>query len=119
MPNGGKTETRLAYRPVLDGVRGLAVVLVVCYHLELPGFHAGFVGVDIFFVLSGFLITSLLIREYDVRGSVSLPRFWARRARRLLPALLVVVLLTMAAMPSVSVFPTLGDALASLLYAAN
>src|SRR5690606_35974643 len=69
MPNGGKTETRLAYRPVLDGVRGLAVVLVVCYHLELPGFHAGFVGVDIFFVLSGFLITSLLIREYDVRGS--------------------------------------------------
>ncbi|MEZ5140802.1 MAG: acyltransferase [Acidimicrobiales bacterium] len=77
------------HRPGLDGVRGLAVAAVVAYHLELvPG---GFVGVDVFFVLSGFLITGLVLDEVASTRRVSLRAFWARRARRLIPALLVVV----------------------------
>jgi peptidoglycan/LPS O-acetylase OafA/YrhL len=76
----------------LDGLRALAVVLVVVYHL-FPGWvlHSGFVGVDVFFVISGFLITSLLLREHDRTGRIALLAFWTRRARRLLPALAVVV----------------------------
>ena len=65
----------------LDGMRGIAVLLVILFHLRVPGFRAGFVGVDIFFVLSGFLITSLLLEEVRRTGRVSLPGFWARRAR--------------------------------------
>jgi peptidoglycan/LPS O-acetylase OafA/YrhL len=82
---------RLAHRPALDGLRGLAVAAVVVYHLRpglLPG---GFVGVDIFFVLSGFLITSLLLAEAAAEGSVHLRRFVVRRVRRLAPALLLVI----------------------------
>ena len=77
------------HRPALDGLRGVAVVGVVAHHLGyLPG---GYLGVDLFFVLSGFLITSLLLAEIGRSGSVSLRAFWARRARRLLPAMLVLV----------------------------
>jgi peptidoglycan/LPS O-acetylase OafA/YrhL len=76
----------------LDGLRAVAVALVVVYHLFpptlLPG---GFIGVDVFFVLSGFLITTLLLREHAATGRVALGRFWQRRARRLLPALALVV----------------------------
>lgn len=76
----------------LDGMRAIAVTLVVVYHLfpphVLPG---GFLGVDVFFVISGFLITSLLLREHTATGRIALGRFWQRRARRLLPALAVVV----------------------------
>lgn len=75
----------------LDGLRAIAVAAVLVYHLfpgVLPG---GFVGVDVFFVISGFLITSLLIREKSTSGSVSLRGFWVRRARRILPALAIVV----------------------------
>jgi peptidoglycan/LPS O-acetylase OafA/YrhL len=75
-------------RPGLDGVRGLAVAAVVAYHLgHLPG---GFLGVDLFFVLSGYLITGIVLREAASTGSISLRRFWGRRIRRLVPALLVV-----------------------------
>lgn len=71
----------------LDGIRALAAGLVLCYHL-VPGWRgAGFVGVDMFFVLSGFLITSLLMRDISVRGKIAFRRFWARRLRRLLPAI--------------------------------
>jgi peptidoglycan/LPS O-acetylase OafA/YrhL len=74
----------LGYRRWLDGLRGLAVLLVLAGHLRLvPG---GFLGVDIFFVLSGFLITALLVEEWQQRGAISLPRFYGRRALRLLPA---------------------------------
>ena len=76
----------------LDGMRAIAVVLVLLFHLQVPVFSAGFVGVDIFFVLSGFLITTLLLTELERTGRISLPSFWARRARRLLPALLVLLL---------------------------
>src|SRR5712671_4239239 len=76
---------RLIHQPALDGLRGLAVAAVLV-------FHGGHLGVDAFFVLSGFLITSLLLAETRDRGGVALGAFWARRARRLLPALACVLL---------------------------
>src|SRR6516162_2074063 len=74
------------FRPDIEGMRGLAVLLVVLFHAGLAGVAGGFVGVDVFFVISGFLITGLLLRERDRTGSVDLWRFYARRARRILPA---------------------------------
>lgn len=76
----------------LDGLRAVAVLAVMAYHLVPSSLVGGFVGVDVFFVISGFLITGLMLRERDATGRISLPRFWARRARRLLPALAIVVL---------------------------
>jgi peptidoglycan/LPS O-acetylase OafA/YrhL len=95
----------LGYRPELDGVRGLAILLVVANHSlgYRPfswAFSGGGLGVDLFFVLSGFLITCLLLAEWERRGAVSLRGFWARRARRLLPALVtIVVLLALFGLP--------------------
>src|SRR5919201_5629123 len=78
--------SRSRHIPALDGLRGIAVLLVVSWHaLRAP--HAGALGVDLFFVLSGFLITSLLISEWRRSGSISLRAFYRRRALRLLPAL--------------------------------
>jgi peptidoglycan/LPS O-acetylase OafA/YrhL len=80
----------LGYRPALDGLRAVAVVLVLCFHAwQVPG--GGFLGVDVFFVLSGFLITGLLLSERRETGRVDLIRFYGRRARRLVPALVVAV----------------------------
>jgi len=80
----------------LDSLRALAVLLVVIYHL-LPGvLPGGFIGVDIFFVLSGFLITSLLVQEWQVDSRISLRSFWARRVRRIVPALVLVVVVMTA-----------------------
>ncbi len=117
----------LSYRPGLDGLRALAVAGVFLYHAwphadgsgYLPG---GFLGVDLFFVLSGYLITSLLLVEWESRHRIVLVRFWLRRARRLLPAVIVVVL---AALILAAVFArgdlahTRGDAVSSLLYYTN
>ena len=77
--------------PGLDGVRGLAVIAVLLYHFWPTLFPGGFMGVDMFFVLSGYLITFLLVREYRKTGRISLKQFWLRRARRILPAALVVI----------------------------
>src|SRR5688500_10972892 len=80
----------------LDGLRGLAVVAVSAFHADLlPG---GYLGVDLFFVLSGYLITTLLLAEHAHRGTIDLAAFWTRRARRLLPALVLVVGVTALAM---------------------
>jgi peptidoglycan/LPS O-acetylase OafA/YrhL len=81
---------RLGYRPALDGIRALAILAVLAYHTgsRLKG---GFIGVDIFFVLSGFLITTLLFQEWLASGAISLGDFYGRRVRRLLPALVVTV----------------------------
>src|SRR5690242_16250050 len=85
------------YSPALDGVRGLAVLAVVAFHSRESWFPGGFVGVDIFFVLSGFLITRILIAERRRTGTVSFRRFYIRRGLRLLPALVVVCILVTAA----------------------
>lgn len=84
------------YRPDIDGLRAIAVALVVLFHAGLPGPSGGFIGVDVFFVISGYLITSILLREMR-DGSYSLARFYERRIRRIFPALVVVLLATTAA----------------------
>jgi peptidoglycan/LPS O-acetylase OafA/YrhL len=114
---------RLAYLPALDGVRAFAVVAVMMYHGGLSITTGGYMGVDTFFVLSGFLITSLLVSEWRQSLTIRLGAFWARRARRLLPALLL-MLLFVAFFASVIVPKgTYGalrlDALATLLYVSN
>lgn len=91
-----KTRARLRQVAGLDGLRGLAVAAVVVYHFfgdVLPG---GYLGVDMFFVLSGFLITSLLLREYDTTGTVNLKDFWVRRLRRIMPTAIVVLVVCTA-----------------------
>ncbi|BDZ52091.1 hypothetical protein GCM10025867_43320 [Frondihabitans sucicola] len=87
----------------LDGLRTLAIIGVVLYHLHVPGFSGGFVGVNVFFVLSGYLITSLLLKEQRQTGTIRLGRFWVRRVLRLYPTLLVVVL------AAVTLWPLVGD----------
>lgn len=98
---GVRAGTELGYRPGLDGLRAVAVLLVVARHVtaedQLVGF--GWVGVGMFFVLSGFLITSLLLEEHAATGAVSLPRFYRRRACRLLPALALLLVAWWAVAP--------------------
>jgi peptidoglycan/LPS O-acetylase OafA/YrhL len=86
-----------AFRPDIEGLRAIAILLVVACHCGVPWFAGGFIGVDVFFVLSGYLITGLLVAEIRRTSRIDLPRFYARRARRLLPALLLVLLVTLAA----------------------
>lgn len=113
------------YLPALDGLRAVAVAAVVAYHLGFGWASGGYLGVDLFFVLSGFLITSLLVEEWSASGQIRLGRFWGHRARRLLPALLImlvaVCLYTSLASRSLPVdFSQLrGDALATVGYFAN
>ena len=84
----------MEHRRDIEGLRALAVLAVLLYHFGVPGFDGGFVGVDVFFVVSGFLITSLLLAEVETAGRVSLRGFWARRARRLLPISVAVLATT-------------------------
>ncbi len=82
----------MGQQPALDGIRALSVTIVILYHAGFTWMHGGFFGVEVFFVVSGFLITALLVDERAANGRVSLRGFWARRARRLLPALFVMLL---------------------------
>jgi peptidoglycan/LPS O-acetylase OafA/YrhL len=83
---------RMGYQPSLDGVRAVSVIAVILYHAGFPWMHGGYFGVEVFFVVSGFLITSLLIEERDrSQGAIALKQFWVRRFRRLLPALAAVL----------------------------
>lgn len=81
----------------IEGLRAVAVGVVVLYHAHFLGLRGGFIGVDVFFVVSGFLITSLLLREHAASGRISLPRFYGRRVRRLLPASCLVIVGTVVA----------------------
>ena len=92
-PQSQKTPSK--YRPDIDGLRAIAIIAVVFYHAGFPGFPGGFVGVDVFFVISGFLITALLFNEAVGTGHLSLSAFYARRVRRLMPAALIVVAVTL------------------------
>ena len=85
------------YRPDLEGLRGVAILLVLLCHVGIPGAEAGFVGVDVFFVLSGFLITGLLVDERERTGRIGLGSFYARRARRILPTAALVLVSTLLA----------------------
>lgn len=89
-----KNVIRPALRTDIEGLRGIAILVVVAYHAGLMGFAGGYVGVDVFFVLSGYLITNLLMREMEATNRVDFVGFYARRARRLLPALSLVLLAT-------------------------
>jgi peptidoglycan/LPS O-acetylase OafA/YrhL len=122
-------EVELPTRPIfghhrsLDGLRGLAVAAVVLYHFAPDLLPGGFLGVDVFFVLSGFLITSLILQEFAVTNSLSLGGFWSRRARRLLPASLAMIAVTVALAwwlePSSSRPALRTQSLASLFYVNN
>lgn len=95
---------KIAYRADIEGLRAIAVLLVIAAHAGLPGFEAGFIGVDVFFVISGYLITGLLLAEYQRHGRIKLSEFYARRLRRLLPALLL--MLTIAAIAAWVILPS-------------
>jgi len=122
-PAASDRGSRSAYRPFLDGLRAVAVLGVLVYHLNRDWLPGGFLGVDIFFVLSGYLITMLLLNEQRETGRIHLPTFWARRIRRLLPALLV-LLVVMVVLVDLSGDPLAqgqarGDFLSTLFYVAN
>src|ERR1035437_1849212 len=90
-------DYRAEFRPDIQAVRALAVSLVVLDHADIPGVHGGFLGVDVFFVVSGFVITNVLLRERASKGTTSIPGFYARRIRRILPAATVVLIATIFA----------------------
>jgi peptidoglycan/LPS O-acetylase OafA/YrhL len=114
---------RLGYRPALDGVRGIAIAIVVAFHaFGWPG--EGTLGVDLFFVLSGFLITTLLLEEHAATGRISIRGFYGRRARRLLPALLVLLAPFLLVAATVTTVGSLGSPLivglaSALTYTSN
>ena len=111
------------FRPDIEGLRAVAVLAVVLFHAEMPGVGGGFVGVDVFFVISGFLITGLLWREANTTGTVRLRNFYGARARRLLPASAFVGVITLAAsaalLPPLQARTVAGDGIASALYVSN
>ncbi len=127
---GGTTEgrqgqgvARAGFRPDMEGLRAVAVLAVVLFHAEVPGVGGGFVGVDVFFVISGFLITGLLWREVNSTGTVRLRRFYGARARRLLPASAAVGVITLIGsavlLPPLQVRSVILDGITSALYVGN
>ena len=115
--------TTWTYHPSLDGLRSLAVYLVVLYHCGVAIAGGGFVGVDLFFVLSGFLVTTIMLEELSATGRLDLVHFYDRRVRRLLPAAVVVIVTICAVsvvfLSSVRRAPLVGDAQSALLYVSN
>jgi len=111
------------YRPQLDGLRALAVYLVLFFHAGSGVFTGGYIGVDVFFVLSGFLVTQLLLRDFTRAGAIRFGRFYSRRFRRLLPAAFVALIITAlifrAVTSSVEAFDTIGSFQAAFLYVTN
>ena len=119
-----RQHTSLPYRPAIDGLRAFAVLSVICFHLLPASMPGGWFGVDVFFVISGFLITALLLAEYRrERGHIDLVGFWFARARRLLPALFLVLAVVLVGATFLTVSGrtgnVAGDVLATLGYVAN
>ena len=115
-------ELKMGYQPALDGLRALSVIAVILYHADVSWLPGGFLGVEVFFVVSGFLITSLMLEERAASGRVSLRLFWIRRARRLLPALFVMLLalaIAVATFATDSAPDLRRDVLPALLYVSN
>ena len=113
------------YEAAVDGIRAIAVTSVVLYHSGVPGFTGGYVGVDVFFVISGYLISGLLAAEHETTGRIALLAFYARRVRRLLPAMLL-MMLTIFGLSALVLEPALGEpqrlawsAMSTLLLQAN
>lgn len=110
------------YMPALDGLRAFAVLAVIFYHMHIPGFEGGLLGVTFFFVLSGYLITSLLFEEISRNNTIRLKRFWIRRIRRLMPAIILVLTCTSVACAFTNqdlLLKVRDDFLASLLWFSN
>jgi len=122
-PQSSRAENRrLPYQPGLDGLRALAVAGVFLYHAGVAWMPGGFLGVDLFFALSGYLITSLLLREFAADGTIALRAFWARRARRLFPAVAVVIAFALLATLTIArgdLSRTRADALSAIVYLTN
>ena len=114
---------RYPYQPSLDGVRAIAVLAVVLFHFEVGGFDGGFLGVDVFLALSGFLITTLLLREFAETKRIRIGAFYGRRVRRLLPALFLVIAAVaffgQYAADEFQLEHLRGDAISSIFYVAN
>src|SRR5205814_2881041 len=116
-PMSRGADKRLPYMPGIDALRALAVLAVFAYHTGGGWMPGGFLGVDVFFVISGYLITALLLSEFRRRGHLSVIAFWLRRARRLLPAVAVMIAVTLLVAAIVvpeDIDRLRGDALASL-----
>lgn len=116
------SEKTKSYLPSIDGLRALAIIFVLGYHFKLPFWRGGFIGVDIFFLLSGYLITTGLLREWQKSGDFNFKKFWLKRLRRLLPALvvMVVVILLISFLFYPKVFSkSWGDGLAGILQVNN
>jgi peptidoglycan/LPS O-acetylase OafA/YrhL len=122
-PATSAARTSRGFRRDIQGIRGFALILVLACHAELPGFGGGYVGLDVFYVLSGFLITGLILDELRRTGTVSLRDFYARRARRLLPLAVTVLVATLLAalvlFPVSRLHQVSDDVLAAALYVAN
>jgi peptidoglycan/LPS O-acetylase OafA/YrhL len=119
----GRPAEQKQYRPDIEGLRAVAVLGVVLFHAAVPGIGGGFVGVDVFFVISGFLITGLLWREAHGTGTVRLRNFYGARARRLLPASATVGIITLIVstvlLPPLQIRTVLADGITSALYVSN
>jgi peptidoglycan/LPS O-acetylase OafA/YrhL len=119
----GRASQQARFRPDIEGLRAVAVLAVVLFHADVPGVGGGYVGVDVFFVISGFLITGLLWREANTTGTVGLRRFYGARARRLLPASATVGVVTMVGsvvlLPLLQVKSVIADGITSALYVGN
>jgi peptidoglycan/LPS O-acetylase OafA/YrhL len=118
-----RPATKLRLRPDIEGLRALAILLVVGFHAGIPWLRGGFVGVDIFFVLSGYLITELLVKEIESTGKLDFAGFYARRCRRLLPAsfvmLICVLIASLAILSPIEVIPLAKGSMAIAAYSSN
>lgn len=121
-PNNTSKSNKMNYMPGLDGLRAIAVLGIIIYHLNKQWLSGGFLGVDTFFVISGYLITSLLLIEYNQTGSISLKKFWYRRVKRLIPAMLFVVSVTTILtllLQRAEIIRVKQDAIAAIFYVSN